>query len=274
MIELPEARVLAEQLTKELAGKKIERVVAGKSPHRFAFFNGDPAGHDALLRGSIADEARAYGGHVELWLGELRLDFSDGVNLRFLSQEESEPKKHQLYIRFDDGSALCASVQMYGGLSVFRAGAYDNPYYLVAHEKISPFDDGFDLTYFSGLMDSADQKKTSAKAFLATEQRIPGLGNGVLQDILWTAHIHPKRKLAELGGQETEVLYHAVKHVLRQMADQGGRDTEKDLHGKPGGYLTILSKNNTAMNCPACGGPVKKEAYLGGSVYYCPHCQG
>lgn|GEM_PF-2077218 len=30
------------------------------------------------------------------------------------------------------------------------------------------------------------------KAFLATEQRIPGLGNGVLQDILWTARIHPK----------------------------------------------------------------------------------
>jgi formamidopyrimidine-DNA glycosylase len=42
----------------------------------------------------------------------------------------------------------------------------------------------------------------SAKAFLATEQRIPGLGNGVLQDILFTAGIHPKRKMAAISEEE------------------------------------------------------------------------
>lgn len=40
-----------------------------------------------------------------------------------------------------------------------------------------------------------------------------------------------------------------------------------------GGYCTIMSKNGMKSGCPACGGPIVKAAYLGGSVYYCPVCQ-
>jgi len=25
--------------------------------------------------------------------------------------------------------------------------------------------------------------------------------------------------------------------------------------------------------CPACGGKIVREAYLGGNIYYCPECQ-
>lgn len=273
MIELPESVTLANQLTKAIKGKRIERVIAGKSPHRFAFFAGEPEHYGVLLRGKTAGESRSYGGHVEIELEDMRLDFNDGVNLRFLAPGQVEPKRHQPYLAFDDGSALVGSVQMYGALSAFRAGTNDNPYYLAAREKASPLEDGFDVDYFRSLLHSVDRKKISAKAFLATEQRIPGLGNGVLQDILWTARIHPKKKAGDFSGQETAELYMAIKNVLRDMAEKGGRDTEKDLYGNPGGYRTILSKNNAAMVCPECGGGIKKEAYLGGSIYYCPACQ-
>lgn len=273
MIELPESITLAKQLTQELKGKRIEKVIAGKSPHRFAFFCGAPEGYDPLLCGKTVGDTKAYGGHVEIELEDCRLDFNDGITFKLLKQGEEEPKKHQLYLLFDDKSALCMSVQMYGALYAFPAGTNDNPYYLVAREKVSPLADSFDVDYFRALMDSVNRKKTSAKAFLATEQRIPGLGNGVLQDILWTARLHPKKKLADLNGQEVAELYTALKNVLADMAEKGGRDTEKDLYGNPGGYQTVLSKKNTAMVCPHCGGPVKKEAYLGGSVYYCPACQ-
>lgn len=40
-----------------------------------------------------------------------------------------------------------------------------------------------------------------------------------------------------------------------------------------GGYATKMSKNTLAHGCPVCGGAITKEAYLGGSVYYCPACQ-
>ena len=63
--------------------------------------------------------------------------------------------------------------------------------------ETSPLGDGFDAAYFDRLVAGA-KPNLSAKAFLATEQRIPGLGNGVLQDILFNARIHPKRKMATL----------------------------------------------------------------------------
>lgn len=111
------------------------------------------------------------------------------------------------------------------------------------------------------------------KAFLATEQRIPGLSNAVLQDILWTARIHPKRKVSTLSEEELHTLFNSVKSVLKEMTMQGGRDTELDLFGNPGRYKTVLSRNTIGRPCPACGTLIKKESYLGRSMYYREGCQ-
>ena len=113
----------------------------------------------------------------------------------------------------------------------------------------------------------------SIKAFLATEQRIPGLGNGVLQDILWNAKLHPKSKISSLNEKSLSELFKSIKYTLNEMAEKGGRDTEKDIYGKSGGYRTVLSSKNIDMLCPACGGAIIKEAYMGGSIYYCSECQ-
>lgn len=113
----------------------------------------------------------------------------------------------------------------------------------------------------------------SAKAFLATEQRIPGLGNGVLQDILFEAGLHPKARLENLTDEDLDSLYRSIKRVLLRMTQQGGRDTEKTLFGQYGGYMTILSKKTLEEPCPVCGGMISRQAYLGGNVYFCPRCQ-
>jgi formamidopyrimidine-DNA glycosylase len=118
-----------------------------------------------------------------------------------------------------------------------------------------------------------ENEKKSAKAFLATEQRIPGLGNGVLQDILFNAGVSPKTKVGLLLEQELRSLFDSVKTTLQQMVDQGGRDTETDLFGNPGGYHTLMSKKTVGHLCPRCGGIIEKTAYMGGSVYICPSCQ-
>jgi formamidopyrimidine-DNA glycosylase len=274
VIEIPEAYSLAGQMTKELCGKTVKSVVAGASPHKFAWLSGDTKDYEKWLGGKKVGKTDYFGGRVEMEIEDMRLEFADGVNLTLLGKEEKRPAKHQLLIEFTDGTALIAKVQMYGGLWAHPAGGFmDNEYHAVAHEKVNPLDKAFDEAYFRSLLDSLDQKKLSVKAFLATEQRIPGLGNGVLQDILWRAKLHPKRKMASLTDEEVRVLFAVMKETLREMAESGGRSTEKDLYGNPGGYKTVMSKENAAMLCPACGGGVKKEAYMGGSVYYCPACQ-
>ncbi len=61
-------------------------------------------------------------------------------------------------------------------------------------EKPSPLSEKFDLEYFNSILSGTGTEKLSAKAVLATKQRIPGLGNGTLQDILFNAGIHPQKK--------------------------------------------------------------------------------
>ena len=79
--------------------------------------------------------------------------------------------------------------------------------------------------------------------------------------------------MGELSDPELELLFHSVKDTLSSMAYHHGRDTEKDLFGLPGGYHCVLSRNTLDSPCPSCGSPLKKEAYLGGSIYFCPVCQ-
>ena len=273
MLELPEAAVMASQLSQTLTGKVIASAAANTSPHKLTWYFGDPAAYNTLLAGRRVDDAHAVAGNVELLMGDARLLLQDGVGVRYLTPDQKLPPRHQLHLQFEDGSALVGVVQMYGGVCAFIDGENQNPYYLVAKEKPSPLTDVFDETYFSSLCECKNFAKLSAKAFLATEQRIPGLGNGVLQDILWNAGIHPKRKMGTLSEAELAGMYRSVKDTLAAMVQAGGRDIEHDLFGNLGGYACVLSKNTAAMPCLKCGSGIKKEAYLGGSVYYCEGCQ-
>lgn len=273
MLEIPEANTIARQLKETVMGKTITQVQAAQAPHGFAWYFGDPAEYSARLQGLVIDDAYARGGRVELSAGDMRIAFNDGVNIRLLQPGQPPPKKHQLYIAFDDGLAIACTVQMYGGLMAFPVGGLDdNFYYAVCQQKPSPLSDAFDRAYFDGIVNDAGAK-LSAKALLATEQRIPGLGNGCLQDILWNARVNPQSKLGKLPPYDITALYDSVKSTLRDMTDKGGRDTEKDLHGNPGGYMTRLSSKTAAYSCPACGGAITRKAYMGGNVYFCEQCQ-
>jgi formamidopyrimidine-DNA glycosylase len=271
MIELPEAVVLAGQINQTLAGRQIRKAIANQSPHKFAWYTGDPTKYNGLLAGKTIRSAQAFGNHVEVKADDMLLIISTPI--RYHSPEEKPPTKHQLLLELDDQASVSCTVQMWGVLFCFGEKETGGlPDYQIARKKPSPLSNEFDRDYFNHLIDE-NSVELSAKAFLATEQRIPGLGNGVLQDILWTAKIHPKQKIACLSRKEMTQMYRAVKSVLRKMTDQGGRDTERDLFGCPGGYQTILSKNTVEKPCPACETPIKKEPYLGGSIYLCEHCQ-
>ncbi len=273
MLEIPEARVIAEQMEVAFKGRRVVSLIKNASPHGFAFFNDDlPMSYADMLVDRPLEGVKAWGGRIEMVFGENYLDFNDGVNLRYLAPGAKRPPKHQLLLEFDDGSALVATVQMYGGLFAYPEGGMDNFYQTVARELPNPLDDGFDAAHFGRIVEATEGKE-SVKALLATKQRIPGLGNGCLQDILFRAGIHPKRKVSSLSDADVEALYRAIKEVLRAMTEGGGRNTEKDLYGKSGGYETALSAKTLKLPCPVCAGPIVRKAYLGGNVYYCEHCQ-
>ena len=272
MIELPESTTLSRQITETLSGRTVTFVEAAHDAHGFAFYSHDAEAYPALLVGKTLEACQPTGGIVDATIDDMHLALSDGVNVRYIEAGGKLPKKYQFHMQFDDGSALVCSVQMYGGMMVYPNGKTDNFYYNVAREKPSPQSDVFDKPYFDGIVAEAEGK-LSAKALLATEQRIPGIGNGVLQDILFNAGVNPQKKLRDMDASDIDALFASIKSTLSDMIDGGGRDTDKDLFGNPGGYVTILSAKTKDQPCPRCGGPITRKAFLGGNVYFCPICQ-
>ena len=272
MLEIPESKTISNQANSTLTDKTIVEVYPPSSQHKFAFYCGDPREYEKLLKGRQIKSTNGHGMFVDLYCDDdVCITIGEGTNMRYYSSSEQPPGKHQLLIVFDDGSYVAYTVAMYGGIWVFK-GIFDNPYYQGSLKSISPLDDTFDELYFNKIFTNT-AKDISLKALLATGQRIPGLGNGVLQDILFNACLHPKQKKSAITDFQKAELFHSLKVTLNKMTDMGGRDTEKDLFGQYGGYKTILSKNTLKNPCPNCGNTIVKEAYLGGAVYYCPTCQ-
>ena len=177
MLEIPEAVVIAEQIESQIKGKRLTNVIVDQSPHKLAWMISEGKEYHVLLMDKIIEKAYPLGGMIEIVAGSSTMVFSDGVNSSYFHSGEIVPKKHQLLITFDDQSYLCAAVQMYGGIICFDAEAgYDNPYYEVAKQKPSPLADAFDFEAFKALVAPDAMQKLSLKAFLATEQRIPGFG--------------------------------------------------------------------------------------------------
>lgn len=272
MIEIPESATISHQAENILAGKHIDKVFQATSPHKFTWYSGDPLSYQGLLGDREVESVIGHGSCVDIICdNNTCISVRDGTNLKYYTATERHPAKHQLLIEFEDKSFLTFTVSMYGTIFAYR-GVLDNPYHRVSLNSISPLCDAFDEVYFDSIF-KAVKKDISIKALLATEQRIPGLGNGVLQDILFKAGIHPKRKISVISDLEKGDLFHSLKVTLLSMTEKGGRDTEKDFYGNWGKYKTILSRNTYKEPCPICGGDIVKEAYLGGTIYFCSDCQ-
>jgi len=270
MMELPEFHVVGKQIDETLAGKRIERVVANFSPRKWAWFKGDPASYHGRLSGKTIRGAVGRDSHINMSIDDLCLSITPP--LRYHEDGKGVPKKHQLLLEFSDGSVASSAIQMWGSYYLYDEGSPKDE--LRGNDwKPSPLTEGFTKAYFESIVNDDEAKKTSVKGMLATKQRIPGVGNGVIQDILWTARLHPRLPVSELTSDEIDALYGALRGVLRDMTEQGGRDTEKDLFGNFGGYKTILSQNTLGDPCPACGGKIERKSYLGGNVYFCANCQ-
>lgn len=272
MLEIPESAVIARQLNETVRGKKIKEVETEHTKHSFAWYHGDPSDYAVKMKGKIIGTSAGIGSMIETEISECSFVIGDGANIRYFVSGEKLPDRYQTRITLEDDSSLIITVQMYGAMFLIDPETYDNPYYLAGKEKPLPGTEDFDYEYFTVLREGL-AGKISVKEFLATHQRIPGLGNGVLQDILLEAGLNPRRKINTLGEADFRRTYEAILHVLKQMTDQGGRDTEKDLFGQSGRYLTKLSKKTVGKPCPYCGNMIQKANYLGGTVYYCPFCQ-
>ena len=276
MIEFPEAATLARQMGQELTGSRIIHCQRGNSPHKFAFYSYDPEKYAQIMTGAVLGPSQVDGGHILIQVGREHTLVLGGGGEKVLLHENAStlPKKHQLLLTFENGRSLTVTVQGWGAVLLFDPDELAaHPY--VAKPKVPPLSDGFTLNYFQGLFNClAPEEKRSAKYFIISDPQIHGIGNGYLQDILFRARIHPRRRAVQISPQEQHRLYESIRSTLNTAVDLNGRDTESDLYGSPGRYTALMDRRTNATPCTECSTPIEKASYLGGSVYFCPSCQG
>ena len=84
MIEIPESATIGKQASETLKGKRIAHVIESNSPHRFTFYNGDPAEYSNRLVGRTVLGAQGYGAFVDILMdADTHLLIGDGTNMRY-----------------------------------------------------------------------------------------------------------------------------------------------------------------------------------------------
>lgn len=275
MFELPEYTVLATQINECLAGKTVKKGNLGNWPHKFVWYNRKHEEFTRLTRGKVFGRARVQGRWLIIPLEpEYNLVLGEcGGKILFHSADCQLPAKYHLWIEFEDGSSFTATTQMWGAMELFEAGQEQERQY-IKNMRITPVDPAFTFAYFSGLIDELLKgEKRSTKGLLTQDQLIPGLGNASAQDILFQAHLLPRRALSELSSGQRRDLYDAIVHTVHEIIDQGGRNDETNLFGQRGGYVRLMDSGAVGKPCPECGTKVQKIHYLGGACYFCPKCQ-
>jgi len=269
MIDLPEVLTIAEQMNKEIKGKRIEHGNRGNSVHKFAWYNREPEEYEEILAGKIVGEATGDGNWISVPVEPgFMLQFGDmGGRILFHQNEGTLPKKYQLMLRFEDGTYLTVTIQLWGFIKLVESSE-------VRPRALTPISDEFTYDHFEQLIeDYEEREKKSIKYFMISKSGISGIGNSYLQDILFRAKIHPKRIVADINDEECRGLYDAITGTIREAIELGGRYDERDLYNNPGQYERILDSKAKGNPCPECGTPIEKIQYLGGASYFCPDCQ-
>jgi formamidopyrimidine-DNA glycosylase len=273
MFELPEVLNLVKQMNETLVGKTIRVGHLGNSPHKFVWYNREPAEFEKLTQRKIIGKARAQGRWLSIPLqpGYVLLFGECGGRILYHPPGSPLPGKYHLHLAFEDGSFLTALTQMWGAMELYEAGKeQERPY--VKNMRPTPVDVAFTVEYFSTLIDSLlNGEKRSVKPADARSTH-PRPGKCIAQDILFEPGCIRSTQLINRQGSTSQVIQcHPQDRTWDRC--QRRRYDEVDLFNQPGRYARLMDNQAVDRPCPKCGTRIQKIQYLGGACYFCPSCQ-
>lgn len=144
----------------------------------------------------------------------------------------------------------------------------------VKHIGPDPLASGFSFNKFKSLI---SKRRGVIKKVLMDQNVVSGIGNIYADDILFTAKIHPLKKVEKLGDKELKAIFEAAKKILKKAVKLRGTSTSdyRDTSGKKGGYGDVrLVYHREGEKCPnKCNGIIKRIKIGSRSAHFCPNCQ-
>jgi formamidopyrimidine-DNA glycosylase len=136
-----------------------------------------------------------------------------------------------------------------------------------------PLEDGFDAGYLPRTIGS---RRAQIKPLLLDQKVVSGIGNIYVDEILYDARLHPRRKANTISEGEWRGLFDAIRSNLAAGVEHRGTTVRlyKDVLDRPGehqNYLRVFEKHGRP--CPGCEGEVVREKVSGRPSHFCPGCQ-
>lgn len=259
MPELPDLEVLAENLNKLTAGKKIKKVAVIKEKPVLPL---TPIEFVTFLEGKIIKSVKRVG-------------------------------KQQLFT-FDDGKTLLLHLMIHG--EVFyaklneRLPAFSVAAFYFADKKVlifkdhtqwlklrlntrgesvmDPFTPEFTLQFFRKLIQN--KPKQAVKEILINQENITGIGSAYADEICYNAKIRPETLAGGLEEKDIKVLFHSTVDTLKDAV----KKIRKGMKGKvTGEYMEHFAVHGKEKGkCPE-GHKIETVKVGGRGSEYCPVCQ-
>ena len=136
-----------------------------------------------------------------------------------------------------------------------------------------PLEEGFQADYLPRKIGS---RRAQIKPLLLDQKVVSGIGNIYVDEILYDARLHPRRKANTLSEGEWEALYDAIRANLAAGVEHRGTTVRlfRDVLDRPGehqNHLRVFEKQG--QPCPGCEGQVVREKVSGRPSHFCPECQ-
>jgi len=277
-IELPEAQILAEQMSKELLQKQIKlfHLQDYQKLQRIGFINKDIKAFDQLMNRKVESIiSRGNVIRIKLDLGlNLILAPEYGGKILYHKSGSTVPNKFHLKLDFSDDTSLTVALTSMGVIQTLKDDELERSYvYKRDFSEVTSPTDVREFTFERFSKHLAEKKVNIKSSLVGKDAVIVGLSNSAFQDILFRAKIHPKRKASELSEDERHALYDAIKVMINERIRLGGKDKFVDLYGNQGRYTPAMGPNMNGKTCIVCGTFIEKLGLGGGQVYFCPKCQ-
>lgn len=121
--------------------------------------------------------------------------------------------------------------------------------------------DAFELAA-EQLAAALEGSRTALKARLLDQHRVAGLGNLLVDEILWRIGLDPTREAGALTNAEQERLALGIRSTVAELTERGGSHTG-DLH----------QARVRGGSCPLDGEPLDRRTIGGRTTYSCPQHQ-
>jgi formamidopyrimidine-DNA glycosylase len=179
--------------------------------------------------------------------GRVLVDDQEGGDPLIYASNRRMPAWHRFGVHFADGGSFMLRDPR-------RLGAVElDP----DESRLGP--DALTVT-FNEFDHALDRRTAPIKAVLMDQSRIAGLGNLLVDEILWRAGIDHARRADTLSGDDRKRLHKVERQTVRTLQRRGGSHMG-DMPREEG------------VPCPRDGAPLQRRTIGGRTTYSCPEHQ-